>query len=108
MIRLVLGLLLIAVLLYGGMEAAPLIMGPRISLTSPAPGTAIVDGVVSITGVAHRTESLELNGGPLLIREDNGSFAKEITLPKGGSVLSLVATDRFGRTDRSVQAVFVP
>ncbi len=107
MIRLVLAALLVAVLLYGGMEAAPLIAGPHIKLSSPTRDTHILDGVVSITGRAKRAESLELNGGPLLI-EENGNFAKEITLPKGGAVISLVATDRFGRTDSVRQAVFVP
>lgn len=107
MIRLVLGILLVAVLLYGGMEAAPLIAGPHIKLTSPTLGVVITEGVVSITGTAKRAESLELNGGRLLI-EENGNFAKEITLPKGGAVLSLVATDRFGRTDNLQRAVFVP
>ena len=107
MIRLVLALLLVAVLLYGGVEAAPIIKGPHISLTSPVLGVEIIDGAVSITGTAKRAESLQLNGGPLLI-EENGNFAKEITLPRGGAVLSLVATDRFGRTDSLRQAVFVP
>lgn len=107
MIRFVLASLLVVVLLYGGMEAAPLIAGPRIDLSSPLESVSIVDGVIAIRGTAKRAESLELNGGPLLI-EENGNFSKEITLPRGGVTLSLVATDRFGRTDKTVQTVFVP
>jgi len=107
MIRFILGTILIAVLVYGGVEAAPLIAGPAIDLTSPLPQDTIPDGAVVLSGTAKRAESLSLNGGPLLI-DEHGMFGKELTLPKGGTVLSLIATDRFGRTDQVTRTVYIP
>lgn len=107
MIRLILGALLVVVLIYGFIEAAPLIAGPRVALASPGDGIRAENGIVYIEGVAKRAESLALNGGPLLI-EENGAFRKELVLPQGSVILSLTATDRFGRVDTVRRMVFVP
>jgi len=100
------GVVLAALLAYGLMEARPLLLGPRIVLDSPADGQAFPDGFVAVSGTAYRTRTLMLDGAPLLI-DESGKFYTLLTLPSGGAILSLTATDRFGRATSVRRTVLV-
>jgi len=92
---------------YGLIEARPIIVGPSLSIDAPRDDTPFADGVVSVSGKAERTAVLILNGNPLPHKED-GSFSSVLALPRGGSILTFVATDRFGRSVTATRNVFVP
>lgn len=92
---------------YGGMEAWPLIAGPSLSIASPTDNAPFPSGIVSVRGKASRAAELTLNGTPVL-REENGDFSSTLTFPRGGSLLTFVATDRFGRSVTATRSVFVP
>lgn len=98
---------LVILLGYGAMEALPLLSGPSLTMTSPTAFESMPDGHLTLTGTAKHTETLWLNGAPLLMDED-GAFAASLVLPSGGAILSLTATDRFGREITERQHVFVP
>lgn len=97
--------ILLLVVSYGLVKAWPLLSGPAIRFNAEVLGTA--PGVVTISGRALHTETLTLNGGILLI-DDRGHFSKTLTLPQGGAILSLTATDRFGRSSYERRTVLVP
>ena len=103
--------LLAAVLLigagYGLVEAWPLLAGPALRVESPVEGAGVPDGVLSVKGVARRVSELTLNGAPLYHEED-GAFEAELAFPRGGSILTLVAADRFGRRIIETRTIFVP
>ena len=104
--------LLIAVVLlilggYGAVEAYPLLAGPSLSLASPSVHAVVSDGIVTVSGTAKRTTALTLNDVPVLPEQD-GSFSSTLTLPHGGAILTLKASDRFGRTVTKTRTVFVP
>jgi hypothetical protein len=106
-VRSIAALFLVALVLYGGWKAAPLLSGPTLSLTSPSEGQSFPGGVVTISGVARHTEKMTLNGAPLLI-DSNGSFATTLDLPSGGAILAVTVTDRFGRDKTVRRSVYVP
>lgn len=99
--------LLTALLVYGAFEAWPLLSGPELSITSPKDFETISDGRLVLSGTAKHTETLLLAGGTLLIDEE-GNFETVLTLPSGGAILALTATDRFGRSRTEQRTVFVP
>ncbi len=103
--------LILAVLLvfgaYGCMEAWPIVAGPSLSIASPRDGTPFPGGVVAIQGRAARAAELTLNGASLLHDQD-GSFSSTLTFPRGGSILTFAAVDRFGRTVTATRTIFVP
>jgi hypothetical protein len=107
MTKYVAGALLITLVLYGGVKAWPLLRGPFISLAVPTDYTSSADGFVTVSGVAHNTEALFLNDGPLLI-DPEGRFLTTLLLPKGGAILTLTATDRFGRQTTERRTVYIP
>jgi hypothetical protein len=97
---------LLALLAYGAVAAWPLIAGPQITLTSPTQEETMANGQTRIEGRALHTETLWLNGAPLLM-DESGNFSASLTLPSGGAILSLTATDRFGREITERRSVFV-
>ena len=95
------------IVLYGFIEAWPLLRGPALSIDSPTENASVPDGIVTVSGNAARATLLTLNGAPIL-REENGDFLSILTLSPGSSILTLVATDRFGRRVTDTRTVFVP
>lgn len=92
---------------YGLMEALPLMEGPVLSIATPANNASFPNGIVDISGEATRAAVLTLDGAPLL-HDQNGSFSSIRAFPHGGSILTFVATDRFGRTVTETRTIFVP
>ena len=92
---------------YGLIEARPILLGPGLSIITPEENASFQDGVVTVSGHAKRATTLVLNGAPIL-HEENGSFSSVITLPRGGSILTFMATDRFGKQSSITRTVFVP
>ncbi len=107
MVKQLIGLILLIALGYGLVEAWPLIAGPHLTLTSPTSYGVYGSGIVPITGEVERAAELTLNGAPLL-RDQNGTFSSTLTLPQGGSILTFVARDRFGRTVTERRTILVP
>ncbi len=107
LVRGAIALALLLLLGYGAMEAYPLVSGPSLTLIGPINGATSPDGFVTVTGSAARVSALTLNGAPLLI-DENGTFSRLIVLPRGGAILTLTATDRFGRTITKQESVYVP
>lgn len=104
MYRLVSIVLLLIVASYGLIKAAPLLQGPKIVLSELSTSET---GLTVISGTAIHTETLSMNGGTLLI-DGEGRFRTQLSLPRGGVILKLTATDRFGRSRTLEQTVVTP
>lgn len=92
---------------YGSIEALPLISGPELDVRSPAAFATIPSGTTRVSGHSKRIVALSINGATVLPHAD-GTFAETLTLPKGESIITLEASDRFGRTVRTTRTVSVP
>jgi hypothetical protein len=99
--------ILVIVIGYGLREALPLITGPQLVINEPKNSGIFYNSFINISGTAVHTQSVSLNGGPLLT-DQNGRFQTTLTLPHGGAILTLTATDRFGRSTTERRTVFVP
>lgn len=106
-IRTITVIVLLIVCGYGLKEAIPLLTGPTLALNSPQNGESIHNGFIKISGTAMHTQSVSLDGSPVLT-DQTGHFSTDLTLPRGGAILTLTATDRFGRTTTERRTVFVP
>ena len=97
-------ILLSLVLVYGLIKAIPLLRGPYIVLSSLSTNA---DGLTTLSGTAAHTETLKMVGGTLLI-DDKGHFSTDLMFPRGGVILKLTATDRFGRSRTLERTVVTP
>jgi hypothetical protein len=107
MTRYILGAILAILIGYGLVEAWPLIAGPSLTIDSPADNTVFPDGIVVVSGRAMRAATLTLDDAPLL-HDQEGHFSSTLTFPQGGSILTFVVTDRFGRSRTQIRTIFVP
>ena len=100
-------IILLIVVGYGIHEALPLIAGPKIYVSEPGNGESFHNGFITILGSTVHTQSISLDGAPL-VTDEKGNFKTVLTLPRGGAILTLTATDRFGRTATERRTVYVP
>lgn len=107
MTRYLLAVLIGSVALYGLSRAWALIAGPSLSISSPTAYGTYDNGIVPIIGRAPRAASLTVNGASLL-RDQTGAFSSTLTFPTGGTILTFVATDRFGRSVTETREIYVP
>lgn len=107
MTRYLIALVLCILIGYGLIEAWALLAGPSLSITSPIDNTPYPGSIVSIQGKATRVATLTLNGASIP-HDQSGNFSSTLTFPRGGSILTFVATDRFGRSVTATRSIFVP
>jgi hypothetical protein len=107
MIKYLISAALLALGVYGFIEAWPLIEGPALTIDSPGNYMTFPGGIVLISGKALRAAELTLDGAPLL-RDQDGSFSSTLTFPAGGSILTFAARDRFGKRTSVMRSIFVP
>lgn len=107
MTRHLIAFVLLILIGYGLIEAWPLLIGPSLSIRSPIENAPYPSGMVNVQGKVVRATALALNGMPLLY-DQNGIFSSTLTFPRGGSILTFVVTDRFGRTVTATRSIFVP
>jgi len=91
------GLLLTILLVYGIFQAQDLLEGPAIVITSPTNDTTVNAPLIRVTGNATRISSIELNDRDISVNK-NGYFQEPVTLSPGHNIITVEATDRFGRT----------
>ena len=107
MTRSLLALVLTILAGYGLIEAWPLIAGPSLAIATPQNGESFPGGIVTVRGSASRIALLTLDGAPVL-HDENGTFSPTLTFPRGASLLTFDATDRFGRHIITTRSIFVP
>ncbi len=91
---------------YGILEGWPLLVGPALVVASPIEGTTSQGGIIDVSGRASRVALLTLDGAELL-HDEAGNFSATLTFPRGASLLTFSATDRFGRRVSITRSIFV-
>ncbi|MBI4065696.1 hypothetical protein HY412_00690 [Candidatus Kaiserbacteria bacterium] len=107
MTKYLIGAVLIILIIYGLIKAWPLMAGPFLSISSPENNATLQDGTVEVKGMAKRASAITLNG-LVILHDQNGDFSSTLTFPRGGSILTFMVTDRFGRTVTVTRSIFVP
>jgi len=90
---------------YAYFEARGILFGPSITVTSNL--TEVHDPFVLIKGQADRISSLSMNGKAISVTE-TGAFNEPYLLAPGDNRITLVASDKYGRSrSLTIQIVYV-
>ena len=79
-------------------RSLPYARGPIIQVFQPLPGTPLTAQTVDVVGRAERVNSLTLNGNQISL-DEQGNFKETITVFHGVNIITLGATDQFGRSE---------
>ncbi|PIP55575.1 MAG: hypothetical protein CO183_02065 [Candidatus Zambryskibacteria bacterium CG_4_9_14_3_um_filter_42_9] len=98
-------ILFILLVAYSLFQARALIIGPKISIESPADGKTVDDPLVVISGQSKNIAWLSLNDHQIFTDEE-GEWSEKLLVSPGISIMTVKARDRFGReTEKNVQIV---
>ena len=92
------GVLGLALIVFVGTKMYPLIHGPDIQLATMTDGAHLTEPVVQLSGTAHFTKDLIINGAPIATAP-NGSFDEKLLLNPGYNVITMEGKDRFGNSN---------
>ncbi len=103
------GLLALAALSLAGYsyaKLAPLLAGPVIRVEAPENGATVERSFIEVRGEAKNVAAINLNGRRIFTDED-GAFAEQLLLSYGHNIITLKASDRFGReTGKVLEIVY--
>lgn len=93
---LILSLAVVSVLGYGFYKALPIILGPKIELSTPQNGQTIEGTSAPIRGTVYRGQKLFINGIATPF-SGSGFFESRLAVYPGNNILELTVQDKFGR-----------
>ncbi len=81
---------------YVSWQARYLIGGPELSVSEDV-DTIQNERTIILEGIAQNVTNLELNGRAITVNPE-GSFSEKVVLENGYTIVSIDATDRYGRS----------
>lgn len=96
----------LAVIFYVIFELKSLVTGPDLTIYHPVSGPSEIN-LVTLTGEAKRADSLIVNGNNILL-DNEEKFATPLFLLEGYNIITIEATDRFGKTNKQQLTIVGP
>jgi len=82
-----------------------LLEGPVITIKAPMNGSIVDRPLVTVEGVTRNISHMTINGHPAPV-DENGSFREQLVVKDGYTIISVVGTDRFGKTqEKTVELI---
>ena len=102
------GIILTALAAYGVFQSRTLLEGPQVAINHPHDGATVRESMVRVKGSTENISSIAVNGRTIHVTK-NGIFQEPIVLSQGYNVVTIKATDRFGRsTTNELEIVHKP
>ncbi|MGI9118008.1 MAG: hypothetical protein ACR2IQ_00460 [Minisyncoccia bacterium] len=91
---------------YGIYRFYPYLRGVELSVENIHTGDTITTPTLTLSGTAPRAHKLEINNSPISI-DKKGNFSEPIILPDGYNIVTVSASDAFGKTSTEVYHIVV-
>jgi len=95
---LILAVFFIFIIIYAFFRSRDLIFGVKIKNVNIVDGTTMTESVLNVFGNAKNAVKLTLNGREISI-DKSGNFNETIALLSGYNIITIEATDKFGKSD---------
>ncbi len=100
------GIFVVFLFSYGIYQARGLLSGPQLTITTPTSGSLLSASLATITGTAENSRRVSVNDRIIDI-DESGNFSEELLMSYGYNIVTVKATDRFGReTEETLQLVY--
>jgi len=86
----------LVILIYSTYQMYDIASGPKLTIKSPTPNTAVSSPLVEVTGQAKRISRIYLNDNQIFT-DESGQFKEKLLLAPGYTIIKLKVQDRFGR-----------
>jgi hypothetical protein len=98
----------LVVILYTISRFYTFLEGPSIRITSPSNGTTVNSRLLNISGSTTLISFITLNDRQIFI-DQKGNLFEQLLLQDGYNIISIKATDRFGRkVEERLEVVYKP
>jgi len=95
----------LVIVAYSLFQARFIILGPHIEIKAPQNGASFEADLINVVGQAKNIVFISLNDRPIYV-DKNGDWSEKLIAPKGPSIITVRARDRFGRSrEKSVEIV---
>jgi len=91
----------IAIIFYAVYQARNLIRGPILEITEPQNGETFSTPLIDISGQIKNISFIYLNDRQIFTTPE-GNFSEKLLLSLGYNIMTLRATDKFGRETRKI------
>lgn len=82
--------------IYAIWNGRNLILGPRLTITSPSNGARVDQNPIMVEGVAKNISFISINGREIYVDKD-GNFKESVVLTPGENSLEVFTKDRFNK-----------
>lgn len=91
---------------YSSYEVKKIVMGPKITFTSPINGSTVSDSLVNVVGNAKNITSISLNDRKIYV-DEKGNFSEQVLLSYGYNLLSVKVEDKFSRKiEKTLEVIY--
>ena len=98
-------LLFVVIVGYGMWISRDLLFGIKISVAGISDGMSVSSPLIDLSGTARRATGVTVDGDPVSI-DQNGAWQDTLALVPGYSIVTIGATDKFGRTKTVMYRVY--
>lgn len=101
-------LLLLSVVIIGYVlfQTRNIVRGPVIDIYTPRNGASVSESLITIAGTAKNISFISLNGKQIFV-DEKGKFSQKLLLSYGYNIMTLHATDKFGReTEKTLELMY--
>jgi hypothetical protein len=87
-------------------EIQKIVYGPRINILSPKNGITVSKSLLDISGKAQNIADISMNDRKIFV-DEAGNFDEKILLSYGYNLITLKASDKFGRnTEKTLEIIY--
>ena len=105
-VRMGIGLLLLATIFYLGFQVSILAAPPPLQITQPPVDQRIGELVIEIQGETVPSASVNVNGSTVVV-DESGKFSANVNLIPGLNVISIEARNRAGKIAKTERSILV-
>jgi hypothetical protein len=91
---------------YTSYEIQKVVFGPKIYISTPGNGSLISESLVNVSGKTQNVNDISMDDRKIFV-DEKGNFNEQVLLSYGYNLLTMKASDKFGRKiEKTIEVVY--